>query len=364
MVNKEQLLKNLLSAIENNIKEDITSNILAAEHSLSVGHLERLFKQAFNSTLGSYIRSRKLAASFNDLLKTNENIMEIALEYNFEFEQSYIRSFKREFGITPGNFRKTGRIINIIPPFCHLDVNKLQDNMLLEQESDLDPKVFAIGGNSYGNVFLPNSPYGYEIWAQNGNDNKLIWYGTEEKGGAAFHSEWNNTKCFSSRIGYFWDEGKTYKDYNDIFCDFIIEKPVINVDIKFSWIGVYGWSKAPLIEWYIIDDWFGYENINPAKMFSGFLYICEFFNDDSIYYIFKRTKLNIPSIENTFDYQQYFSVRKIPRSKGTISVTEHFKQWERAGMPLGKNMREAKFIVEAQGGKGYFDAKYVSFYKK
>ncbi len=34
------------------------------------------------------------------------------------------------------------------------------------------------------------------------------------------------------------------------------------------------------------------------------------------------------------------------------------------GMKLGKNMYEAKFLVEAAGGMGWFDASHISFYQK
>jgi AraC family transcriptional regulator len=60
--------------------------------------------------LAGYIRSRKLAVSLDDLLKTNSTLFNIALDYGFEYEQSYRRAFKHEFGITPGEYRKAGQL--------------------------------------------------------------------------------------------------------------------------------------------------------------------------------------------------------------------------------------------------------------
>jgi AraC family transcriptional regulator len=51
------------------------------------------------------------------LLYTDKNILDIALDYGFDYEQSYIRAFKREFGITPGGLRKNGQMVKITPPF-------------------------------------------------------------------------------------------------------------------------------------------------------------------------------------------------------------------------------------------------------
>jgi len=107
----DNLLEKVLVNIEEGIRDGINVDIVVKKHSLSERHLQRLFKLAFNQSLGFYIRSRKLAASIDDLLNTDLNVLDIALDYGFEYEQSYIRAFKREFGITPGNFRKTGQTI-------------------------------------------------------------------------------------------------------------------------------------------------------------------------------------------------------------------------------------------------------------
>jgi AraC family transcriptional regulator len=110
MLRQYDLLENVLIDIEKGVKEGIYLNTLAEKYALSERHLRRLFKFAFKQTLAGYIRSRKLAASLEDLLKTDFNILDIALEYGFEYEQSYRRAFKHEFGITPGKYRKAGHI--------------------------------------------------------------------------------------------------------------------------------------------------------------------------------------------------------------------------------------------------------------
>jgi len=100
------LLENVLIDIERGIREGVNSDTLAKKYSLSEGHLRRLFKTAFKMTMPGYIRSRRLKASLIDLVKKDSNILGIALDYGFYYEQSYIRAFKREFGITPGELRK------------------------------------------------------------------------------------------------------------------------------------------------------------------------------------------------------------------------------------------------------------------
>jgi AraC family transcriptional regulator len=107
MIRTYDLLENVLIDIEKGVRNGINTDIIAKKHALSESHLQKLFRLSFNQSLGFYIRLCKLAASIDDLLNTDLNIIDIALVYNFEYEQSYIRAFKREFGITPGKFRKT-----------------------------------------------------------------------------------------------------------------------------------------------------------------------------------------------------------------------------------------------------------------
>ena len=111
MLRPYNLLENLVNDIEKGIMEGIYSGILAERYALSERHLRRLFQFAFRQPIAGYIRSRKLTASLDDLLKTDSNILDIALKFGFYYEQSYINAFKREFGMTPGDFRKSGHIV-------------------------------------------------------------------------------------------------------------------------------------------------------------------------------------------------------------------------------------------------------------
>ena len=100
------LHEGILKDIENGLKTNVRTETLANKYSLSSTHLRRLFKYEFGQSIGSYIRSRKLASSIEELKNTDKNILEIALDYGFEYEQSYIRSLKQRLGITPGKLRK------------------------------------------------------------------------------------------------------------------------------------------------------------------------------------------------------------------------------------------------------------------
>lgn len=145
MTNIYGLLESILKEIENGLYECTNSETLAEKFKMSSTHLSLLFRKAFRQSIGSYIRSRKLASSVEDLLNTNLNILDIALDYGFEHEQSYIRSFKREYGLTPGEFRKTGKIISIKPPLNLFNASEINDGVLLVPEIVMIPEFHVVG---------------------------------------------------------------------------------------------------------------------------------------------------------------------------------------------------------------------------
>jgi len=127
----KNVLENVLTKIEDNLKDNITADDLADDFFVSSVHLQRLFKQAFKRSIGTYIRSRKLSASIADLLYSGLNVQDIALEYGFSFEQAYILSFRREFGFTPGDLRRNRQLVKTTPPLKPLGQKSIYKNYFL-----------------------------------------------------------------------------------------------------------------------------------------------------------------------------------------------------------------------------------------
>jgi len=139
------LLENVLIDVEKGNRTGISADDLAEKYDISERHLRRLFRFAFKQPLCGYIRSRKLAVSLEDLLKSDKNILDIAVDYGFGYEQSYIRAFKREFGITPGDLRKNGQIVKIKPPIQLFDEKRLPEGVLFGPDFVMVPKFHIIG---------------------------------------------------------------------------------------------------------------------------------------------------------------------------------------------------------------------------
>lgn len=95
--------------------------------------------------LQSYIRSRKLAVSLENLIQSEKRVLDIAIECGYEHEQTYIRAFKREYGITPGECRESGKNIHLTPPLYLFPKNDVCGNMIYGPDLVMIPSFHVIG---------------------------------------------------------------------------------------------------------------------------------------------------------------------------------------------------------------------------
>lgn len=79
---------------------------IAVAVGLSPSYLSTLFSEIFGLRLFEYINRFRLSRSMNVLLNTGKPINEIAEEFGFSSARSYIRSFKKYYNTTPGQYRK------------------------------------------------------------------------------------------------------------------------------------------------------------------------------------------------------------------------------------------------------------------
>lgn len=179
-----------------------------------------------------------------------------------------------------------------------------------------------------------NNSFDYELWYDRGDVDMTL------QEGGAFECNWSNINNALFRTGKKFDSTKTHEELGAISvnygCDY---QPNGN-----SYLCLYGWSVDPLVEFYIVEAWGSWRP--PGAKAKGTIKV-----NGGTYEIYETTRIEQPSIQGDTTFQQYWSVRTDKKTSGTISVSEHFKAWEKMGMKLGK-IYEVAFCVEGFQSSG------------
>ncbi|MFW6287930.1 MAG: helix-turn-helix domain-containing protein [bacterium] len=138
-------IQNIVDYIEDNIKKDISLDDLANYSNFSKYHLHRIFRSITNTRLIDYVRGRKLSNSVHFLINSNLNIIDIAQEFGFKYEQSYIRAFKREFNITPARYRRNQTQLSLTNILDTNLIKSIDNGIILNPEIIFKPSFHIIG---------------------------------------------------------------------------------------------------------------------------------------------------------------------------------------------------------------------------
>lgn len=109
-MNQRVFIDSLLTWIESNLSQNLHLDEVARRAGYSRWHLQRLFRQHTGFSLAEYIRQRRLTESALLLLNSNQAILQVAMNYGFETQQAYTRTFKNYFRMTPGQLRRQRRL--------------------------------------------------------------------------------------------------------------------------------------------------------------------------------------------------------------------------------------------------------------
>jgi AraC family transcriptional regulator len=201
MINLKEAIVSSIDYIEDNLYNKISLDDISFHAGVSKYHLHRIFKSLTGESIIEYVQSRKLTSSIDELVNTNMRVIDIALNYGFDYEQSYIRAFKKKFGYTPLKVRSGQNSLSLVIK------EKINTNDILSVDNSItyNPhfvfkqkfnlvgikhKILSKSGiktaNAYGRDFFynhkdkivnainPQVYFGYTDWS--GNDNGFIYY--------------------------------------------------------------------------------------------------------------------------------------------------------------------------------------------
>lgn len=80
--------------------------VLAAYAGVHPDHLARSFRHRYRSTVGQYVRRRRLDWAAAKLVSTCASLADVALEAGFSDQSHFTRLFRRRFGLPPSRYRR------------------------------------------------------------------------------------------------------------------------------------------------------------------------------------------------------------------------------------------------------------------
>lgn len=101
------IIRDLLVWLESHLDQPLSLDNVAAKAGYSKWHLQRMFKDVTSHAIGAYIRARRLSKAAVALRLTSRPILDIALQYRFDSQQTFTRAFKKQFNQTPAYYRRS-----------------------------------------------------------------------------------------------------------------------------------------------------------------------------------------------------------------------------------------------------------------
>ena len=111
-------IQKAIDYIEQHLTDEIDYEAAAREAYSSSFHFQRVFSILCGFTLGEYVRMRRLSLAANDIIHTDEKIIEIAMKYGYDTPESFTRAFTRFHGVTPSEAKRGA----VVKSFSRLSV--------------------------------------------------------------------------------------------------------------------------------------------------------------------------------------------------------------------------------------------------
>lgn len=108
--------QNAINFIENNLLEDINSDIVSGTINSSSDYFQRTFKIVTGLSISEYIRNRRLTLAGEELKNTQAKIIDLSSKYGYDSPDSFTKAFTRFHGITPTSARGSSEKLKFFFP--------------------------------------------------------------------------------------------------------------------------------------------------------------------------------------------------------------------------------------------------------
>ena len=101
-----QSLSKAIQYIEEHLTDEINIDEVSNESYASSSHFQLVFHLVMGMTIGEYIRNRRLNLAAQDLLQPNSKIIDVAMRYQYDTQESFSKAFTRFHGVPPSKVQR------------------------------------------------------------------------------------------------------------------------------------------------------------------------------------------------------------------------------------------------------------------
>ena len=124
--------------IEENLAGEIDLKEAANMALCSNYHFQRVFYAVNGTTLGEYIRRRRLTLAAAELISDKIRIIDVASKYGYDSPSAFSKAFRNQHGVTPTEARKPGVTLTSYP--------RISFHIILKGGTDMDYRIIEKSG--------------------------------------------------------------------------------------------------------------------------------------------------------------------------------------------------------------------------
>jgi endo-1,4-beta-xylanase len=196
---------------------------------------------------------------------------------------------------------------------------------------------------------LRNEHYQTMGTAGTGSDHGYFWTLYREGGSASITFPQAGTYAGNFAISYSGvNDVVGGKGWNPGSSSRVVHYNIGALSGSYNFVGVYGWTTSPLIEYYVAEKGSASGGSNVGTVSS----------DGHTYTLYKQQRVNAPSIQGTKTFWQYKSSwgGSSTGSNRQVTMSNHWNAWKSKMGSMGSPNYQV-FALEAWGGKsGYINA--------
>ncbi len=147
-------IQNAVQYIEEHLTEELEMEKIAASVYVSSFHFQRIFSALCGLTVGEYIRMRRLTLAGEELSRSDMRVIDAAVKYGYDSQDSFSRAFTKFHGISPKAAKEKGAKLRSYAP---LKIRlSLEGGMMMEYRI-VEKAAFTVVGT--GRIFSADTSY-------------------------------------------------------------------------------------------------------------------------------------------------------------------------------------------------------------